>query len=228
MSDRLLSQGGTLPKNMVPQGSPAVVGDTAKGTAAPNPALSPMSSPTVTRSLPGPMAPMGPQGGGPAFGGYTGTQARGLTSPGGTEQMGGNPNEDPTSTLGLPVEADPAYAIFAANSGLQRDLSRIGVAQGVPEYQRQANVGLQDSQDNERLALQGADTQASQRGLTRSGMAVQRTSDIEGRYGRQQQDIAQGAQNKIDTLRQQGDATERNLGAQGAQQAFSAVGRTAG
>lgn len=139
-------------------------------------------------------------------------------------QSGANPyapQQGDPNTMGLPIMSDPAYAIFAANTGLQMDLSRIGIQTQIPEIQRQEQQGQADLNTQQRDATAAADTMASQRGLTRSGMAVQKQADIAGRFGAARQSLAEGSQAKIDQLTAQDQATQQRLAGAGAGQAVN-------
>jgi len=127
----------------------------------------------------------------------------------------------------LPIEADPAYAIFAANTGLQRDLSRIGVQQDIPEIQRQMNTQLSDADTQQRDATAGAETMAEQRGLGRSGMAVQKQADIAGQFAKARENIIGTGQAQIDKATATDQAVQRSQGAAGAGAALSTIGKTA-
>lgn len=167
--------------------------------------------------------------------GSTVAAASGSLAPGGLtwQQYFSNLNQQtasPTKALptDLPIMSDPAYAIFAANTGLTSDLSRIGIQQDIPAIQRQTNENLNANDTAQRGASETAQNDASQRGLSSSGLSVQKQGDIAGQYGLAKQNIINTGQAQIDAATQQNQATQQDLGAKGAGQAVSTIGKTAG
>lgn len=128
----------------------------------------------------------------------------------------------------LPITSDPAYMIFQANTGLQRNLSRIGVEQDVPEIQRQMNTKLADMDVQQRQQTERAEGGYENRGIASSGIAAKGLTDIAGGFGRAREDVAAGGQAQIDKLRATDQATQQSDLSKLAGQAFSTVGRTAG